>query len=813
MILPEVSSYSLNQIAEAQKLFPILTDYRRILDRDSTSTLEQLRKTRVNKFVECVLANYFKSATPEAVCRYWSRFSDEVIRSVYAQSNLSRHDITILAVGKLGAEELNLSSDIDLMFLQKENQPIDRRSFSDFLMSLTQKSDFGFFFRVDVDLRPGGRMGPIISTPSQFEDYYGNYGETWERLALIRLRPLLGNQDIIASIESFRKKFCFRKHLDYTLLEDLKTLRSKIQHFYLNQDERSFNLKLGVGGIRDIELYIHALQVIHGGKNPQLQTGSTSKAIQLLQDCKILSFEDAEFLSETYWYYRRLENLVQSKLDQQTHSWKLDSSPLDPQAWREIGARSQKTDLLVSSLIGSASSEIEIPKELPEQFAWLKKHGAHSPKIVEIWPTLIETKVLSSNSQRDERERLIFLQSFILELNRTTQEKDLPILLLADFLKSVRAKASFFSMLNRNPEITKELVWLFSLSPYLSHILISRPELLDSFILKTIEIHTTDINSLIEDLGDNKLLSEIICSSQFLLHKDIGRLTQALSDSADRIVTHLLSKTKEDFPKSQIGILAMGKWSGHELGLNSDLDFIFITPNSPDKDDHAVAKRMITRLTQKNRGGHLYSLDFRLRPSGKAGPIIVSREQLEEFLNKTAKIWERQAYLKSRALGDPSFFPAQYAITKKITEDDRIELMNVKRQLELEPTHGVDLKYSRGALLDIEFNCQWAILNQQIFSRDTSTLGMIHSLSQNSSAWLEHSAGLLKNYLYLRQLEQIKQLVSSAPGSDLNLNQPHIEKIARLFETDPKALLDSVMKVLIENQLTFKSLDPLSPPS
>ncbi|RZK47683.1 MAG: glutamine-synthetase adenylyltransferase, partial [Pedobacter sp.] len=153
----------------------------------------------------------------------------------------------------------------------------------------------GFLFRVDFDLRPGGRSGPLIPTVDQFVDYYGTYGETWERLAFVRFTEIAGNQDMVSEALQFARKFTFRKHLDYTLLDDLKQLRGKIHAQHAGHDADAWDLKLGVGGIRDIELFVHALQVIHGGKSTLLQTKGTGLALQIIQETKVLPVADSQF--------------------------------------------------------------------------------------------------------------------------------------------------------------------------------------------------------------------------------------------------------------------------------------------------------------------------------------------------------------------------------------------------------------------------------------------------------------------------------------------------------------------------------------
>ncbi len=164
--------------------------------------------------------------------------------------------VALFALGKLGCLELNLSSDVDVLLVAENEAAVSLPRLRKFQKLLTERTFSGFVFRVDFDLRPGGKQGPLIPTLDQFKDYYGNYGETWERLAFVRLRPLCGDDFIKKEVMAFARKFSFRRHLDFTLLEDLKNLRTKIQgHYWARTQHHVVDLKLGVGGIRDVELF------------------------------------------------------------------------------------------------------------------------------------------------------------------------------------------------------------------------------------------------------------------------------------------------------------------------------------------------------------------------------------------------------------------------------------------------------------------------------------------------------------------------------------------------------------------------------
>ncbi|RYZ64587.1 MAG: glutamine-synthetase adenylyltransferase, partial [Proteobacteria bacterium] len=404
-----------------------------------------------------------------------------------------------------------------------------------------------------------------------------------------------------------------RKHLDYTLLDNLKNLRSKIrQHYSPRSSDSVWDLKLGVGGIRDVELFVHALQVIHGGKNPKLQVRSTGEALGLLKESKILPAEDCEFLKAHYWRLRSLENLVQARNDEQTHLFE-KSLPVPPWAAQIVAGLEmdlENCDRIVSTLLGVSSSPIA-------------EAQPKAASTAEIWDEILKIDVLSRNKDRDEHARLQFLNEFYETLQKQKGDIDKALQRLKEFIKSTRAKASFFTLLVRNKNLMDELAWLFGHSPYLSQILSSRPELIDSYVYRSQDLQHGDLGLLLEQLVEKRLLGELINGSHYLEDRNVELLQTNLSDTADEICRSLLEELKKEFP-STLQILALGKWGGRELGFRSDLDFILVSQAEPNEADAKLARRLINRLTELRKGGNIYSIDMRLKPSGKAGPMVIA---------------------------------------------------------------------------------------------------------------------------------------------------------------------------------------------
>ena len=810
--LPALETYTEEEWATASA-WPAVQRYRYILSRSTDSTLKtDLRLKRHCEWLKCVLATRFDRASAKDICEIWSRASDALILEAWSQSGCEKTGMALLALGKLGSEELNLSSDVDLIAVRPDGTTPDLRALREFQNLLSETTEFGFCLRVDFTLRPGGRASPAIPTASEFEYHYGYHGEMWERLAFVRMRILAGEETLQKGIRDFARKFSYRKHLDYTLLDELKALRSKIRQEKFEARPGIFHLKLGEGGIRELELFVHALQVIHGGRNPTLQTHSTTLALQTIRDLGLLPQDECDQLIRDYWYLRDLENRLHGFEDQQDYTLDLNHPHVAlPAGFVEELTRVRNSVITIAtSFFTNEATSLEFPETIDAQKEWLKECGFSQISCEETWPALLAATALSRRTERDEQARLEFLKGFAGKLAESKLDRDLALSLLLDFVKSIRAKASFFTLLNREPRIRDELALLFSISPYLGSILASRPELIDEFIYRKLAPPSSDLNALLEELAERRLLAELISANQFLVDRDLRNLSSNITDNADAICTALLEKLRDDYSRSDVRLLPLGKWGGRELGLRSDLDFVFITPGEPSANDHKVAKRFLSRITEPHRGGSIYSIDMRLRPSGAAGPIMVPAPELRRYLSESAAAWERQAYLRSRLLSDPvfelGFHPAQVASSKGLSEEDKDELRMIRSKLFTPSKPGeLDLKLSPGGLADVEFTAQIALLARGEFSLDPSTSSMVQYLESLDAKWKLAGPTLRGHYDFLRGIEQLYQLTTSQSGSKLRPKSDEFRRLSLILdrapadlEADVRSTFDSILEALRE---------------
>ncbi len=805
--LPELTSYSSEQLSSARLRSPAFANYERLLLLAETGPLHRIRH---KAWMECVMATYFATATTQVICAYWSQQADIILQRCWNECGLHEFDAVLFALGKHGAEELNLSSDIDLLLVAEPKHALEvEKRFRRFQQILHSPGAHGFCFRLDFDLRPGGKMGPLVTSPSQFQDYYWSQGETWERLALVRLRCIAGSVMLGRQISDLAKRFSFRKFLDFTLLDDLKALRTQVHQKGFVRKDGEIHIKLEVGGIRDIELFVHSLLVLNGGKASHLQLRSTSQALDILGERGILKPSEALQLKENYWYFRHLENSMQSIEDRQTH-YLTDSALklLGLPDRTEVGRHMEVVDQTVASLLGQVDlSQPQLPADEERQLQWLSELGFLDSTVSTAWPQLMAATALSHKNDRDERARQEFIYAFVTELSKHSKlDRDLGLQLLVDFVRATRAKATFFSMLLRAPRIIQDLARLFCLSPYLGSILSSRPELLDHFILQVDEPWSSDMERLLQQMSERKLLTELWSASQFLNDLNLQGLFARVTATADEIASQLLSQLRHEYPDSLIKIIALGKWGGEELGLRSDLDLIFVTPHAPRESDFKVARRFISRLTDPTKGGNLYEVDLRLRPSGQSGPLLVAADKLQDYWRDTAQAWERQAYLRAR----PITFELDKSvlIQKGVTSEELHELKRIRQKLlQAKSATAIDLKHVPGGLIDIEFVAQTALLVAKMPS-PASTLGMIDALGESSAEWHAASTRLTAIYMRLRQFEQMVGLSSAYKIAVLKPDSLDFKKASALLGATPEEAWLELQTLTSDARQILNGLDP-----
>ncbi len=765
---------------------PAFKKYRRILSESQNIT--ELYKRRLTAWCECTAATVLNSASPLDVCRYWSYATDQILIESWKSYGLHQEGLSLFALGKLGSEELNLSSDIDLLIVSERPVGIEAElKAKNWLRQLSQATENGFLYRVDMDLRPGGRFANLIPSTNLLTDYYWGQGETWERLALIRLRPIIAQDHVKQEVLELRKAFSYRKYLDYSILEDLKILRQSLFD-NINEKKGFKNIKLCPGGIRDIELLIHSQQVIHGGRNASLQTNRTNEAMQSLFTNELLDKNNFESIESIYWQLRQTENLLQCKEDRQTYLIDKKSELPNFDITKDI----------IGSLIGDPLPVKKLPETYEAQISWLESLGLDAQKAEDAWQ-----KIIKALSFRQSRTNLnAYKEAVIYDFMKHISKGINPLLginYLADFIYASRAKSSLFTVLAQSPNLVSDLSKLFTSSSYASQIVTSRPELIDSLFLQQSAVVGEDLQEKLENLLDQKFISQVSLGLRFLNSNEVQALTYDLSVLADKIIHELSEEIKKQFPSS-LNILKLGKWGRLEASFKSDLDFVLVGDATLSEQDAKFSKRLISRMTEAHRGGSLYGIDLRLRPNGEAGPLVVTRDNLLSFIKDKADAWQRQSYYITRSADQDLQEQMRKSIVEKsFSDSDLVELLRIREMLWKKAGQN-DIKYSKGGLVDIEFAVQIRLIMDGLYADSTP---------EGLELLFPNETNLIKNYFFLRRHELLSQFVLNQSISAVKESSWVSANMHKIYAKNWQSFHADLNQRLDQNYRILKGLDPV----
>jgi len=614
--------------------------------------------------------------------------------------------LIIIGLGKLGGCELNLSSDVDIIFCYPERGECDgRRGLSNeqfftrlarrVIGSLSEITADGFCFRVDTRLRPFGDSGPLVSSFAALEQYYQREGRDWERYALIKARVVAGDIASGEQLLGILKPFVYRRYIDFGAIEALREMHANVREDALRKD-RLNDVKRGPGGIREIEFLVQTFQLLRGGREPGLQTPSIFKAANNLQKLQMLSPEVVSELLASYRFLRKTENRIQALHDQQTHQVPAGEDGLrvakamgftDVQGFQLALDRTRNR---VQALFEQSLPEANEPADETNQWHvhWQRMRNSHreiDPDITNWKPLTGFVKRLNrlSLSQRASR-RLDQFMPLLLERFETLSLDDAVVNRVLDLISSICRRSAYLSLLVQNPDASKRMLELFTASKRIAGAVTRYPALLDELIDpslgaypptgKDIQIGThrildgkNDTETTVQDLNYFKqmisLRIAVAVMKSTMSAFEAGSALSRLAESMVQAVLHL-SQLEMDarhgrLPGPGLAVIAYGSLGASALGFDSDLDLIFLfqpvieksdgsRPLSAERYHTSVARRMLSLLSATTPSGRLYSIDARLRPNGRAGLLVSSVEAFNRYQLEEAWVWELQALTRAR---------------------------------------------------------------------------------------------------------------------------------------------------------------------
>ena len=721
--------------AEGAELVPVLRHYRqrhmlRIVWRDFcrlADTLETVRDTSLLAEASIAEALEVSQAAQE------QRFG--VPRG---RASGERQQLIVLAMGKLGARELNVSSDIDLIFAYPEagatdggKRPISNEEFfikvgQAVINALDQVTAEGFVFRVDMRLRPYGESGALVHNFAALEEYYQDQGRDWERYALIKARPVTGDPERAAQLMDALRPFVYRRYVDFGVIESLRGMKQMISAEVRRRGLQE-DVKLGHGGIREVEFIAQCFQLIRGGRDLGLQQ---RELLNVLEECAVLGClprEAVEELRAAYLFLRDSEHAIQGYADKQTQALPQDTLARQAMAtvmgfgdWDEylqaLERHRSRVALHFEGLIAPPEEE-SVEQAVEELPLWgeglcaeaLAALGYREPEqsLERLLQLQGSTRVITLQAEGRAR-----LEQFMPQLVRACAEADDPDLALERVLPLVVAvlrRSAYLVLLLENPPALDELVTLCAASPWIADQISRHPVLLDE-LLDRANLYTAPDKGLLQDelrqqvarLAVDDLEAQMealryfkashilrVAASERSGRLPLMKVSDTLSWIAEVIVDQVRAVAWADLTKKYgeparagsgygFSVFGYGKLGGIELGYGSDLDLVFVCDGAQGSTDGErsihntvfytrLGQRMIHILETRTSLGQLYEVDMRLRPSGESGMLVTTVQGFRNYQQESAWTWEHQALVRARFVaGDPEVAAEVEAIRRDV---------------------------------------------------------------------------------------------------------------------------------------------------
>ena len=698
------------------------------------------------------------------------------INAEFKQRYGSPHaEFAILALGKLGGGELNHSSDVDLLFLYSdEGQLSPHLSYHEFFNRLAKKiletfsipHPEGSLFRIDLRLRPEGSAGPLARSLESMENYYAGFGETWERLALIKARGIGGSRELAYEFLRQHQPFIYPSSPTPDLLDEIANIKRRIERDVVGHDELERDVKLGRGGIREIEFVVQALQLIHGAHHAFLQEASTLKALRGLRQLDLLPRDEVLTLDKAYRFLRRVEHRLQIEAEQQTHT-----VPREPEALRRLAL----------SLRFSSGERFTVA--LQEKMRTVRSiferviSGTHAE------PAKIDLEIFSNQKRAVKaladlaqgpasfhiapRTRQIFrkLRPVLLEWLAKAADPDATLNQLVRFVEAYGLRSLLFELLVTNPRLLELLVKTFDASRFASELLIRRPQLLEDITRdptfhepRSMAENLRRIDSLGADASNldpirayrQRQLLRIILREVLGLSSPAATFTE-LSDVAEACLLYMARLLGNE----QLTIIALGKFGGREISYGADLDVLFVG------DDTRAAQNLVIAMAQPTAEGNIWALDARLRPEGEKGPIVCSLETYKSYYPNRAQPWELQALTRARAVIGPlqnEFTEIAKRAWRRASQDADlpIRIDSMLERIRRERGSGsdfLDFKTGTGGSIEGEFLVQALQMRADIW--EPNWAGALDRLCETRRMTDSEAAKLKGAYTFLRRCESV----------------------------------------------------------
>ena len=704
--------------------------------RDYTSSLRRLREFKQREMLRIAARDLAHLGRTPEIIRELSDVADVCLDGVWqicrqqfierfgspwhedAEGRWRPTEFCVLGMGKLGGQELNYSSDVDLLFVYAEegkvfkeppkgntaprailvNHQFFNRLAEAMAAEVSRITPDGMLFRVDLRLRPEGDTGPLTRSLDGYENYYTQWGRTWERMMLIKARRVAGSEQLAAEFLETIHPFRYPRMLGEGVLREIGAMKDRIENEVVRAGELDRNVKLGRGGIREIEFLVQSQQLLNAGRLPFLQGSQTLPCLEKLVQYNLLSAEEARALRDAYCFLRDVEHRLQMEENLQTHTIPAGGPALERLA-RLMGCRSvrdfeaarrehagQVRKIFDRRL--KSEGTLPPPDPFPPEFAgaedqWRQLLAEHSfvdvnkafhmlREFVE-GPGYIHVSRHTTELARSLLPRLLALcpkqagPSQISSLkSETLSDPDRVVTRLDNFITAYGARLVLFELWNSNPAVFELLLRLFDRSEFLAELAIRTPDMVDELVTsgrlrqrKTAEETLRDLRHGLKDADQSLWLRRYHQTELMRIGlRDILGLAgfeqplQELSGLADACLRYALEVVMRNhkIKKPPFVIVGLGKLGGTEIDYGSDLDIIFVTGSRAEdlRELQQIALEVTALVSNRTEAGIVFHTDARLRPDGDKGLLVNTLDAYEDYYRRRAQLWEIQSLTRCR---------------------------------------------------------------------------------------------------------------------------------------------------------------------
>jgi glutamate-ammonia-ligase adenylyltransferase len=782
-------------------------------DQVAADDFRALRQWKAREMVRITAREVANAAELEETTAELSQVAEICIRQVYEHCNAELRKrygspeakFAILALGKLGGRELNHSSDVDLLFVYSEDGELaPGRSYHEFfnklgaeiLETFSRPHPEGSLLRVDVRLRPEGSAGPLVRSVESMEHYYGGFGETWERLALIKARHVAGSRELGYDFLRQLQPFIYPKSATPDLLEEIAGIKHRIERDVVGERQLGRNVKLGRGGIREIEFIVQTLQFVHGARHTFLQEPNTLLALRALGRLELLPRSEIVDLDRAYRFLRRVEHRLQIEAEEQTHT---------------VPADSERLRRLARSLEFEAADKFQIAldRQMTSVRSLFQKVIAEAPTTRETGALNVEVfsdraaaeRALTdlvhgagaAHTSKRRRQAARRLQPILIAQLAKTADPDATLMQFVRFVEAHGMRSLLFELLITNPNLLELLVKTLDASRFAADLLVRRPQLLEEITRDLNFNHSIDSARHLAQLKSMERAQEGLNAVRAyhqrewlrILLRDVAGVTDLATVFGEQtaLAEACLVVVNETLGGDNLTIIAMGKFGGREINYGADLDVLFVGG------DARQAQKLVSALAQPSPAGNLPRVDARLRPEGEKGTLTCSIETHRQYYAGRAQMWELQALTRARPISGP--------VGKEFMEIARDAWLNAGRDVNLfrqidtmlerirrergSGSEFLDFKTGFGGIIEAEFLVQALQMRSKVW--EPSWTRAVDRLHEANLLRESEVTALKQSYAFLRRCESVLRRYENKPVAALPPGASEQRSFARRMST------------------------------